>query len=1169
MAFTPTASQKEAIETRGSAVLISAGAGSGKTRVLTERLMSYVSDEANPVDLDSFLIITFTRAAAGELKGRIMDELALRLAEDPANRRLRRQSALCQRAEIGTIHGFCSALLRKNAHLAGLTPDFKIVDDDRASAMKASALEKVLDERYENIDRYPGFKALADTVGAGRDDRRLSEITLKLHEKMQSHPRPENWAMEQIELMKGSYDDAAQTPWGQEIVNWAKQSMEYWAAELDRLMEEVAQNEKISKAYMSCISAYGELVCELKRCLRIGWDKSREFFPYEVPKLGALRNSPDPALSEKVKQRRDACKKSLDNIAKMLYAPSKQLLQQLQSSSESMEALLMLTLDFDTEYSREKRRCSLVDYSDLEHMTVRLLTDEDDRPTELARQISLKYTEIMVDEYQDVNRVQDSIFRAVSKNGSNLFMVGDVKQSVYRFRLADPTIFTEKYLSYADYPDAKPGQPRRIMLQENFRSRNEVLQGANSLFSRCMSRALGEIDYDEDAALKFGAPYEGEVPVPEMLLIDVQQDSEDEESPDKAAIEARAVAAKIKSLIEGGVQINDRGQLRAAEYSDVAILLRSANALGGVYRRELAQMGVPVAAGQGGGFFTSVEISTMMSLLAIIDDPHQDIPLIAVLRSPAYGFTADELSDIRAADKKGDFYSALSLKAEQSEKCSRFVKELEEFRSLAADMLSSELVWYLIDKLDMTAICSAMSDGVQRRARLMELVDMSERFEGSGYRGLHRFVQYLKKQEEAGREPSLGAEGGSCVQIMSIHKSKGLEFPIVFLCDTSKRFNKSDCTETVLIHPQLGLGPKIIDTQRRVEFPGLARNAIKLRLENELLSEEMRLLYVAMTRPKERLFITAAIKEPEKKLEKAALMVSENMDAELLRTASAYSDWIIWAALADKQEHIKLKLWDGSGKEAENSLEEQSFEADAAFGEKLRECLEFRYEHEQACHLPSKITATELKGRAEKDEDAMSLAPKKPRDFRMPRLGDKAGSLTAAQKGTATHLVLQYMDFGKTASLQEIEAEIDRMYRAGFMRKEEAEAVDAEAIWKLFSSPLGQRMLSAEKMQREFKFSLLCDAGDVFGTAQGDEVLLQGVVDCFIEEDGELVVIDYKTDLVRNQQQLEERKELYAKQIGSYALALERICGKRVKEAVLYFLSMGKSCEISLKNSLQ
>lgn len=1166
MAFKPTASQKEAIETRGSAVLVSAGAGSGKTRVLTERLMGYVTDSEKPADLDSFLIITFTRAAAGELRGRIVDEIAQRLAEDPGNRRLRRQSALCQRAQIGTIHSFCSSVLREHSHLAGLTPDFKVVDDDRAAAMMASCLERVLDERYDNIESYPGFKDLADTVGAGRDDRRLSELVLKLHAKMQSHARPEKWAEEQIKQFRSEFEDAAQTPWGKEILFWARQSTDYWTKELDCLMEEMAVNEKISKAYMDCISQYGEFIRELGRCLKLGWNKSRECFPFEVPKLGVLRNSPDPALSEKVKARRDACKKTIENIGKALSASSEKLLEEMGGSADSMEALLRLTIDFDAEYSREKRRSGLVDYADLEHLTARLLTDENDRPTDIALRISQRYTEIMVDEYQDVNRVQDSIFRAVSRNGSNLFMVGDVKQSVYRFRLADPGIFTEKYLSYPDYWEAAPGQPRRIMLQENFRSRDEILQGANRVFSLCMSRALGEIDYDEAAALKYGASYESSVPKPELLLLPVNKGDDDEESPDKTAMEARMVAQKIKSLVESGTMVNDKGVQRPMEYSDACILLRSVNTVGGVYRRELAQLGVPVAAGQGGAFFSSVEISTMMSMLAIIDDPHQDIPLIGVLRSPAYRFTANELSDIRSVSKKGDFYSALCIKAEQDEKCRKFLDELKELRSIAPDMMAAELVWHLIDRLDMTAICSAMSDGVQRRARLMELLELAERFESSGYRGLHRFVLYLKKQEERGAEPSLGAEGGSAVQIMSVHKSKGLEFPVVFLCDTACQFNKRDGMETVLIHPELGLGPKVIDLKRRVEYPGLARNAIKIRLEKELLSEEMRLLYVAMTRPKERLFMTAAIKDPEKKLEKAAASVSVPMAPEVLAGASSYADWLIWSALADNGERLTMSICDEQGRTETEEAAQEISTADAEFKVKLEDCLSFSYPYKAAEELPSKITSTELKGRAEKDEDAESLAPRKPRSFRMPELSRHEKPLTGAQRGSATHLVLQYMDFSKTGSLEEVKAEIRRMRDAKFMTEREAEAVDAEAIYGLFTSALGKRMLSAEKMQREFKFSLLCDAEQIFGTARGEQLLLQGVVDCFIEEEGELVVIDYKTDLVRSAQDLEEKVKFYTPQISSYASALQRICGKKVKECVLYFLSAGKACSISLKN---
>ena len=1166
MAFKPTASQKEAIETRGSAVLVSAGAGSGKTRVLTERLMGFVTDNEKPVDLDSFLIITFTRAAAAELRGRIVDEIAQRLAEDPGNRRLRRQSALCQRAQIGTIHSFCSGFLREHSHLAGLSPDFKIVDDDRAAAMMANCLERVMDERYEEIDSFPGFKELADTVGAGRDDRRLSELVLKLHEKMQSHARPEKWAENQIAQFRAEFEDAALSPWGMEILNWAKQSMDYWSSELDALMLEMSSEEKISKAYMDCISQYADFVRELGRCLKIGWNRSRDCFPFVVPKLGVLRNSPDPALSEKVKARRDACKKSIEGIGKALSASSENILQQLGNSADAMEALLKLTLDFDREYSREKRRAGLVDYADLEHLTARLLTDENDRPTQLAKSISLRYTEIMVDEYQDVNRVQDGIFRAISKEGRNLFMVGDVKQSVYRFRLADPGIFTEKYLSYPDYWQAEAGQPRRIMLQENFRSRAEVLQGANTVFGLCMSKALGEIDYDEAAALKPGAGYEGSVPKPEIMLLPLPRGDEDEESPDKQAMEAGMTAQKIKQLVASGTLVSDRGVLRPMEYSDVCILLRSANTVGPVYRRELARQGVPVASGQGGGFFSSVEISALMSMLAVIDDSHQDIPLIGVLRSPAYRFTADELSEIRSACKKGDFYSAVCLRAESDEKCRRFIDELNELRCLAPDMLAAELVWELIDRMDMTAVCSAMSDGIQRRARLMELVELAERFEGTGYKGLHRFVQYLRRQEERGAEPSLGAEGGSAVQIMSIHKSKGLEFPVVFLCDTARRFNKRDSAETVLIHPELGLGPKVVDLKRRVEYPGLARNAIKLRLEKETLSEEMRLLYVAMTRPKERLFITAAVKDPEKKLEKAEASLSVPMAAEVLAGASGYADWLIWAALADGQEHLGISVWDEQKEIEASNIEEIVPQADASFAEELQHCLSFSYPHKEAEELPSKITSTELKGRAEKDEDAGSIAPARPRLFRMPELSGEEKPLTGAARGNATHLVLQYMDFSKTGSLEEIRCEIERMKDAKFMSAREAEAVDAEAIYGLFTSDIGKRMLSADSMQREFKFSLLCDAARIFGTAAGEELLLQGVVDCFIEEGGELVVIDYKTDIIRNAQQLEEKVKLYTPQISSYASALQRICEKPVKECVLYFLSAGKACSISLKN---
>ena len=1161
--FRPTASQQAAIDTRGGAVLVSAGAGSGKTRVLTERLMGYICDDAHPVDLDSFLIITFTRAAAAELRGRIMEELAARLAADPGSRRLRRQSALCRRAQIGTIHSFCANVLRENCHALGLTPDFKIADEERAEAMRAAALERTLDARYDALDQLPGFRLLADTVGAGRDDRRLSDLVLKLHSRMQCHARPEDWARRQVAQLKAPAQDVAETPWGQELLSWAKRTADYWSREMDRLLEAMTAEEKVAAAYTESFSVTAAGIRELSRCLDLGWDRARACLPIEFPTLKRLMKSPNPALSDMLKARRTACKKAMDGMKDTLYSDSASLLREMELTAPAMEALLEVTLDFDREYTKDKRSRGLVDYSDLEHLTAQLLTNPDGSPTETAERISRRFTEIMVDEYQDVSRVQDAIFAAVSRDGKNLFMVGDVKQSIYRFRLADPAIFTEKYLSYSDYESAKASAPSRILLRENFRSRREILDGANSVFSLCMSRALGDMDYDDAAALRCGASYPASVPKPELMLL-AMPESEDENSPDKTALEAELVARKINSLLAAGTTVTSNGGERPLEYGDIAILLRSANTVGGVYRRVLGEHGIPVSSVQGGGFFESVEVSTLISMLAVIDNPHKDIPLIAVLRSPSLSFSPDELSDIRSADKKADLYTALLTAAENNEKCRDFVQRLDALRGAAADLSAAELTWRVIEELDMLALCTAMGDGAQRRANLMALVGLSESFEATGYRGVHRYVLWLRRLAEKGQEPSTGGSFSSAVQIMSVHKSKGLEFPVVFLCDTARRFNRQDSRESVLVHPELGLGPKLIDLKRRIEYPTLARNAIRLRLEREMLSEEMRLLYVALTRPKERLFMTAALKDPEGTVEKLRTAVTRPMAPEVLSQAQSPVSWLIYAALADGGENLTLSYCSTSDTAESTELpDEKATEADAEILSELKRRLAFRYPYAEAVDLPSKVTATELKGHAEPDPDGERLVQDINYSFRMPELGDEERKLTAAERGVATHLVLQYMDFSKGRSLDGIRSEIDRLRAARFISAREAEAVNARAIERLFASPLGTRMLAAEKPMREFRFSLLMDADKLYGdAAKGEELLLQGVVDCCIEENGELVIIDYKTDYVKTEEDIAARSELYRGQLMAYAEALHRISGKPVKECVLYFLSADRAVTV-------
>ena len=1151
--FKATRSQQAAIETRGRAVLVSAAAGSGKTKVLTERLLSRISDDA---DIDSFLIITFTKAAAAELKSRIVDEIAKRLAAEPDNRRLRRQSALCQKAQIGTIHSFCATFLRENCHAAGLSPEFKVIEEERSEAIRRRVIERVMDKAYEEPTR--DFLLLADSVGSGRDDSRLSEIVLSLHKKMQSHARPDLWAKEQIELMSAGTDDIAATPWAQEILSSVRASAEFWAQAMENAAQKAYTNEKIGAAYGESLSATALCLRDLAHSCAEGWNRARRFLPIEFPKLKSLRNSPDPELSEHIKALREGCKAACKKLTVMLNASEEKLAGDMQKTAPAMRALLELTLDFDKAYAAEKKRRAEVDFADLEHFTARLLTDETGAPTALARELSRRYTEIMVDEYQDVNRVQDAIFRAVSKDGTNLFMVGDVKQSIYRFRLADPTIFTEKYLSYADLDAVQGLDPVRIMLQENFRSRSEVIEGANHVFRTCMSAKLGEIDYDENAELKCGASYDGAVPKPELVLVDVTADGEDD-SPDKTALEAQAVAGKIHALMRSGTLVSDKGVQRPLRYSDIAILMRSMASVGEVFRRELLNADIPVLGGGNGSYFESVEVSALVCLLAVIDNPHQDVPLIAVLRSPFFGFSADELSEIRAADKKSDFYTALTKNAEHSARCAEFADTLTDFRQCAPDMELGELLRYIFDRLDLAAVCSAMTDGATRRDNVMLLSDYAKRFEATGFKGLHRFVEWLNSLAERGDEPGRGAVGNA-VQLMTVHKSKGLEFPVVFLCGTSKRFNRSDLREAVLIHPELGLGPKVTDTKRGIEYASLQRNAVSLRADREMLSEEMRLLYVALTRAKERLIMTATMSEPETKLQKLMMGTAFPVSPEILMTAQNTATWLMYAALSDKDERLSLSIYrpERAQIDEKSTNEQTEAAADPELVERLRRNLDFSYPYPAAEALPSKVTATELKSYDEPDPESVSLAPSMQRTFRSPSFLREDKPLTATERGTATHMVLQFIDYAKAGTLDGIRSEIARLTASRHISERQAQAVNAEAIERLFASDLGQRIMNADRLMREFKFSILCPAEDFFDGGDGESVLLQGVIDCCIEENGALTIVDYKTDRVHGQA-LYERAKSYAGQLRAYAIAIGKMTGKPVAGCALYFLDDGQT----------
>ncbi len=1175
MSFSFTEGQKRAIETRGRSLLVSAAAGSGKTRVLTERVMAYVTDPKESVDIDRFLIITYTRAAAGEMRSRIMDSIAAAAAASPGDRRLRRQQDKCYQAQIGTIHSFCTTLLREHCHLIGLPPAFKVIDEDSAEKMKSAVLEKLLESRYERMGSHPGFAQLSDSVGAGRDDRRLAETTLRLYEKIRSHPYPADWVAEQKESLERlpSLSDAAETLWGRVLLQEIQSAALYWSERMDQAVLEIhSADEKIIAAYGEVFLEDAAVLRDFVRALDEGWDRARDFLPPEkFASLGRLVRYDNEELKDRVKAVRDGYKKAAEGFRKSLVEPSDKQLGDMIAMAPAMGALLDLCMDFDRAYSAEKRREGLVDFSDLEHMACELLVDKaTGKATWIAVELSQRYREIMVDEYQDVNAVQDMIFHALSREGKNLFMVGDVKQSIYRFRLADPTIFLDKYESFSDF-DPDSDEPQRILLQENFRSRRCILEAANLVFSAIMSRELGELDYDADAALRYGAPDypEGSDKSVELCLIDPAMGADDEETPEKTALEARYVARRIKAMMESGTPVHEKGSVRPCRWSDFVVLMRSPGGKGSIFHAELAKAGIPVQSQQAGGFFSSLEVGVAIDMLAIIDNPHADVPLISVLRSPAFGFSADELASIRAADKRGDFFTALLAAAENgNERCRDFAAKLAAIRAAAPDLSLDALLWRIYTETELFAICSAMSGGEERRANLMCLFELARSFEQTGYRGLFRFVGWLRRMAERGQEPQRSAEG-DYVSIMSIHKSKGLEFPFVFLCDLSHRFNKNDSREHVLIHSKLGLGPKLTDVSRSVEYPTLARRAIEKQIERESLSEEMRVLYVAMTRAREQLIMTAAWKNAEAGLKKLSDSIQNPMPPALLRSAPSFVQWLASAALLGDGETIRLRVIPGEDIDAAptdeicGEAEAPAATVDESALDSLRRALGYRYPHQKAVELPTKVSATELKRFDETDAEEAAELVKRPEEFEFRRPNFAAGSakLSAAAIGTATHTFLQYVDLGKTDSAEALEQELRRIESAGLISPEEAENVDCAKLLRFFQNEAGQ-LLRRGKVHREFRFTLLSDAADCFGAdAAGEEVLLQGIIDCLVEEPDGLSIIDYKTDRV-TAEGAAERAEVYRSQLRAYAESAERIFGKRVKRRLLHFLTPGVSIEV-------
>lgn len=1183
-AFQLSPEQKVAVENRGGTLLVSAAAGSGKTRVLVERLFRYVMEEK--ADVDDFLIITFTRAAAAELRGRIVEELNNRLAVTPGDGHLRRQLLRVYRADIKTIDSFCAGILRENIHLLEedrlgnrLTADFRTLDENEASLLRERALQKVLETYYEQ--RLQGGETLlADAFGYGRSDEALKDLILEIYNKIQSHAYPMKWLQETRSFWANIPDDPTETPYGRELLNRIGEKAEYAAKRLRQAMVRVHGIKEITDAYgehFFSVAAQLEQFAELAQ--QGSWSAAADCQVTFPARLGSVRNKEVEAEKNQAQEVWKQAKSVVKQMDALFSVSSKDYMADMRAMAPAMLDLLMLTEEFSLCYREEKTRRNLADFSDQAHDTINLLVQEDGTPTALGETVSARYREIMVDEYQDTNEVQNRIFSAVSKQQNNLFLVGDVKQSIYRFRLADPGIFLRKYKEFAYYDTAAEGEPRKLMLSKNYRSRAQVLDAVNFVFENILSTRMGEMEYGPEERLYAGN--EGYTPQPacetEFHYISMPWRQSGTKKLKKQCAEARFVAQRISDMLREGYGVQGEDGLRPVRAEDIVILMRSPGSRINDYRSALEEQGIPCSTESSGGFFDTIEIAVTFQLLQLLDNPRQDVPLISVLSSPLFGFTPDRLAEIRAGRRHGDFYDALVTS--EGEDARTFLQRLHDLRTLAKDQSVSQILSILYDEWNLPGVFGAMEGGVARRENLFTLMEHARRFESAGYRGLFAFTSQLRRQLEQGTAPTCaGKSVGGGVRIMTIHKSKGLEFPVVFLADMAHAFNNRDFTESVLVHPELGLGPLCIDLARRIKFPTLPRLAIEARLKQEMKAEEMRILYVAMTRAREKLIMTSSVSGGEKRLASLLATVSTPVDPEVVSDGKNLGEWVMMPLLmrpeaGELREHAggsavavgvpadypwKVQVHEGMAYgETEAEGEEKEKEELLPEPEFSLELLDFIYPYERETTLPTVVSATQLKHTEETEE---STLPPHYRGMKRPRFMEGEQKLSGAEAGTATHLLMQHIDFHCGAAENEVRKEISRILLHRRITPAQAEAIRVDEVAMLLSSPMGDLLRKADELHREYRLSLLLDAKELDeNAAVGEQIMLHGVVDCWWEnEDGTVTVLDFKTDRVRGKA-LETRAEEYRPQVESYCRALERILEKRVSEKLLYFFSEGRT----------
>ena len=1182
-----TEEQQKVIDTRDRNILVSAAAGSGKTAVLVARILALVTDPAHPVDIDRLLIVTFTNAAAGEMRQRIRDALEARAEEAPENAHLQRQLVLIHNAQITTIHSFCLQVLRSHFHMIGLDPGFRIADEGEMLLLRQDVLKETLEEAYElgagevHTTETEEFRQLLEQLAPGKDDQAVQNALLQVYQFSLGQPWPDEW----LAGCRMAYcrPDKEETP---PEPDWVR----FVVKDTKRVLADV--REEILYAITLCQAEHGPYMYEkamqddlaMVEALQAA-DSYRELAKAFAVSgtYTRLSTKKDESVSkeqkEQVQELRAGIKDALASVrVQYFYDRPEALEETFYASGVVVRALTRLVERFMEKLTEKKREKNVLDFSDLEHLALEILVVHDEtgiQASPAALEYAEQFEEIMIDEYQDSNLVQELILNSVAGRGrgeANRFMVGDVKQSIYRFRLACPELFLEKYQTYRELENAC-----RIDLHKNFRSRSEVLDGVNEIFRQIMTENLGGIVYDKDAMLYPGAvfaPDSGEARrLPEFLLLDP-------EDQDKQEAEARLVGMQIQQMV-GSFPVWDakRSAYRPMAYRDIVILLRTVSGWAETFGEVLSDMGIPCFTGSQKGYFSAVEVRTVLAYLEVLDNPVQDIPLAAVMRSPIGGFSDEALAKLRSASEERRFYDCCIAYRDNGEDAAlrlaldTFFRQMEYFREKAAYTPIHLLLWEILDVTGYGAYAAALPAGRQRKANLDMLVEKAIAYEATSYRGLYHFIRYiesLKRYEVDYGEASLGTESDDTVRIMSIHKSKGLEFPVVFVSGLGKQFNETELRGRLALHSSFGIGCDYVDTTLRLRQPSLLKKVIQKTSALENLGEELRILYVAMTRAKEKLILTGVVPNASQKLEAWQTLnvrAMETLSYSTLTKASSYLDWVLPALLQHSgKDCFLLRVLSAEdlleeSKEAKASdlwrvLEHPKEEPEARRYLERVFSAEYPYEQEQA--ISGKVSVTELKKQTQlpEEHEGLELYPVKESKGTVPRFRAAETTMPGSMRGTIYHTFMENLDFHKKDVL---ETQLEEWIKCGKMTRDEAAAVRISDIRRFLESDIGLRMERAEeggRLHREQPFVLGVPAHEIRSCWQSEElVLVQGIIDAWFEEDDGIVIVDYKTDRVRTMQTLAGR---YHIQLEAYAKAVARLTGKTVKECGIYSFCLGR-----------